>query len=553
MQQSTIWWKEGVIYQVYPRSFQDSNGDGIGDLPGIIQRVPHLHNLGVDIIWLSPVYMSPNDDNGYDISDYYAIHPEFGTMADLEALLEALHSRGMRLVMDLVVNHTSDEHAWFQQARQSRDNPYRDYYIWRDGTADVYPNNWRSYFSGPAWEWDEQSEAWYLHLFTRKQADLNWDNPTVRQEIYRMMRFWLDKGVDGFRMDVISLISKPEGLPDKDWDTLQSDYGTAYANGPRVHEYLQEMHREVMAQYDVMTIGEGVGITPEQANLYVGADRDELNMIFHFGHMPLDFGPGGRFDPVPYSVETFKQIFIDWDRGVGNSGWNSLYLGNHDFPRMLSRFGDEDFHEVSAKCLATLLFTLRGTPVIYQGDEIGMTNCPFSSIEEHRDVETLNAYREWLAEGKNPAAFIEAARDQARDHARTPVQWSAAEAAGFSTGQPWIKVNPNYSAIHAASQADVADSILNFYRQLVALRKTHKTLVYGETDFHTGGPSALMAYSRRDASGRYRVLLNLSASPIQIDESLSEGKLLLQNYPGTATAANHMEPWEARVLSIYSD
>jgi oligo-1,6-glucosidase len=326
------WWKESVIYQIYPRSFHDSNGDGIGDLRGIIKKVPYLAELGVDIVWLSPIYQSPNDDNGYDISDYYQIMPEFGSMADFDELLALLHEKGIKLVMDLVVNHTSDEHAWFQEARKSKDNPYHDYYIWKPGQKGTPPNNWLSFFSGSAWEWDEQTQEYFLHLFTRKQPDLNWENPKVRQEVYQLMRFWLDKGIDGFRMDVISLISKDLSFADKDWDAVKGDPGAAYANGPRVHEFLQEMHEEVLQHYDIMTIGEGPGIDLEHANLYVGSDRRELNMIFHFGHMFIDFGREGRFTPASWTRRQFFEVFEQWDETLGERGWNSLYLGNHDFP-----------------------------------------------------------------------------------------------------------------------------------------------------------------------------------------------------------------------------
>ena len=550
------WWKNGVIYQIYPRSFQDSNGDGIGDLPGITARVPYLAQLGVDIVWLSPIYQSPNDDNGYDISDYYAIMPEFGTMADFDTLLETLHAHGIRLVMDLVVNHSSDEHRWFQEARRDPQSPYRDYYIWRPAAAGGGPpNNWRSFFSGSAWAWDEVAEAYYLHLFSRKQPDLNWENPALRQEVYQLMRFWLDKGVDGFRMDVIPLISKRPGLPDLDWASLGTDFGAAYANGPRVHEFLQEMHREVLQHYDLVTIGEGIGVRPEQALDYVGADRGELNMIFHFGHMFLDWGPGGRWDPQPYSLQTFTQVFETWDRAVGQQGWNTLYLGNHDFPRQVSRFGDaEAYHDASAKLLATLLFTLRGTPTIYQGDEIGMTNAPFARVEDYRDVDFFNALAELRAQGGDEAAFLRAAATHARDHARTPMQWQGdAPQAGFTTGQPWIMVNPNYPQLNVAAQADDPGSILAFFRRLIELRRANPHWVHGETEILEDEHPHLYVYARTSESHRSRVVLNFSATPRQtVDPQLLSGRLVLTNYPEPEEVPpTFLRPWEARIYQVW--
>ncbi|RMG57319.1 MAG: alpha-glucosidase [Bacteroidetes bacterium] len=550
------WWKNGVIYQIYPRSFQDSNGDGIGDLSGITARVPYLAKLGVDIVWLSPVYQSPNDDNGYDISDYYAIMPEFGTMADFDHLLDTLHAHGIKLVMDLVVNHTSDEHAWFQQARTDPHSPYRDYYIWRPAAADGGPpNNWRSFFSGSAWAWDEAAEAYYLHLFSRKQPDLNWENPAVRQEVYKLMRFWLDKGVDGFRMDVIPLISKRPGLPDLDWEQLGTDFGAAYANGPRVHEFLQEMHREVLQHYDLVTIGEGIGVQPDQALDYVGADRAELNMIFHFGHMFLDWGPGGRWDPQAYSLPAFTRVFETWDQAVGDQGWNTIYLGNHDFPRLVSRFGDtSQYHSESAKLLATLLFTLRGTPTIYQGDEIGMTNAPFARVEDYRDVDFFNALAALRAAGGDEAAFLKAAATHARDHARTPMQWTAqAPAAGFSDGTPWILVNPNHTEINVTQQEHDPHSILAFYRQLIQLRRENPHWIYGETEILEDDHPNLYVYARTMDNHRSRIVLNFSAVARQtVDPQLLSGKLVLTNYPEGEVPPTFLRPWEARIYQVWA-
>ena len=545
------WWKEGVIYQVYPRSFQDSNQDGIGDLPGIIQRIPYLQKLGVDILWLSPVYASPNDDNGYDISDYYQIMSEFGTMEDFDRLLTSIHEHGMRLVMDLVVNHCSDEHEWFQQSRTSKDNPYRDHFYWHPPVNGGPPNNWLSFFGGSAWEWDEQTGEYYLHLFSKKQPDLNWENPKLRQEIYRMMRFWLDKGVDGFRMDVIPLISKDLYWADKDWDVLGSDFGTAYANGPRLHEFLQEMHQEVMAHYDMMTIGEAPGVSADQANLYVGQNRQELNMIFHFGHMFIDHGPEGRMDPKAFSLQAFTEVFETWDQALGNDGWNSLYLGNHDFPRMISRFGSEQYRVESGKLLASLLFTLRGTPGIYQGDEIGMINTPFSKIEEYRDIEALNGYREWMAAGKNEAQFLENGRSQARDHARTPMQWNNQPQAGFTEGEPWIMLNPSYPEINAEAAQQDPHSLYAYYQSLIQMRKSDLSWVYGETDFLRLPNPDLYAYIRTGEKSRYLVLLNFSDQPQAIPAELPTAKWQRSSYPGEIPGSSEeLRPWEARIAQL---
>jgi oligo-1,6-glucosidase len=395
------WWKEAVVYQIYPRSFKDSNGDGIGDINGIISKLDYLKELGVDVIWLSPVYKSPNDDNGYDISDYRDIMDEFGTMDDWERLLEEMHNRGLKLIMDLVVNHSSDEHAWFVESRKSKDNPYRDYYIWRPGQDGKEPNNWESNFSGSAWQYDEATGEYYLHLFSKKQPDLNWENPKLRQEIYDMMKFWLDKGIDGFRMDVINFISKEEGLPDAP-NPEGKKYvsgGRYFMNGPKIHDYLQKMNREVLSKYDVMTVGEMPGVTVEEAKLYTSENRKEVNMVFQFEHVDLDSGPGGKWDLKPLQLKNLKENITKWQKGLEKEGWNSLYLNNHDQPRMVSRFGNDRKYRVeSAKMLATFLHMLKGTPYIYQGEEIGMTNVQFESIDDYKDIETLNMYREKVIE-----------------------------------------------------------------------------------------------------------------------------------------------------------
>jgi len=475
-------WKEAVVYQIYPRSFKDSDGDGIGDLRGIIEKLDYLKELGVDVVWLSPVYKSPNDDNGYDISDYQAIMDEFGTMADWEELRDGLHARGIKLIMDLVVNHTSDEHPWFEASRSSKDSPYRDYYYWRPGKPDGRePNNWLSFFSGSAWEYDGKTGEYYLHLFSRKQPDLNWENPRVREEVYNMMRWWLDRGVDGFRMDVINCISKTPGLPDAG-DERYAWGGEHFMNGPRVHEFLQEMNREVLSRYDIMTVGETPGVTLEEARNYTDPARGELNMVFQFEHMGVDHGPGGKWDIRPWSLTELKRILNKWQLGLRGAGWNSLYLNNHDQPRMVSRFGDEGkYRKESAKMLATLLHTMQGTPYIYQGEEIGMTNVRFPSIDDYRDIETLNMYREKvLQQGEDPRKVLEAIHYMGRDNARTPMQWDDGPQAGFTTGTPWIGVNPNCRDINVKQAMADPDSIFHYYRRLIALRKQHDIMVYGE-------------------------------------------------------------------------
>jgi oligo-1,6-glucosidase len=540
------WWKEAVIYQIYPRSFKDSDGDGIGDLRGITEKLDYLKTLGIDVIWLSPIYQSPNDDNGYDISDYRAIMGEFGSMQDFDELLAGVHQRGMKLLMDLVVNHTSDEHAWFKASRQSKDNPYRDYYIWRPK-----PNNWRSFFFGSAWEFDPQTEEYFLHLFTRRQPDLNWENPKVREEVYSLMRFWLDKGVDGFRMDVIPLISKPPGLPDADNSDFQKVVDEVYANGPRVHEFLQEMNREVSSRYDIMTVGEGIGISPEQGNLYVGGNRQELNMIFHFGHMFIDHGPEGKFDIVPFSWNKVKQIFGQWHQALGEEGWVNIYLDNHDFPRMVSRFGnDGHYHRESAKLLATLILSLRGTPCIYQGSELGMTNVAFDRFEDYRDVETMNIWTEYREAGKDLDSLLKAVHRQGRDNVRTPMQWDTSPHAGFSSGEPWIKVNPNYTNYNAEQALADEDSIFYYYQKFLQFRKQHSTLIYGDYEQIDQNDEKLYAYRRWDADGEYYVFLNCS------NDSLSEvpwpGKslqYLIGNYSPVESGLA-LKPWEARVYKV---
>lgn len=557
------WWKESVVYQIYPRSFMDSNGDGIGDIPGIIQKLDYLKKLGVDVIWLSPVYESPNDDNGYDISDYQNIMSEFGTIKDWEKLLDGLHQRNMKLIMDLVVNHSSDEHAWFVESRKSKDNPYRDYYIWRPGKDGLPPNNWGSFFSGSAWEYDEVTDEYFLHLFSKKQPDLNWENPQLRTEVYEMMTWWLDKGIDGFRMDVINMISKHPDLPSAPVTSPGSfEWGGEYfMNGPRVHEFLREMNERVLSRYDIMTVGETPVVTPEEALLYVGEDRSELNMLFQFELMDIDAGSGGKWDVQPWALTRFKEIMSKWQTGLHGRGWNSLYLNNHDQPRMVSRFGNDTTYRIeSAKMLATLLHTLEGTPYIYQGEELGMTNVKFTDITDYKDIETLNMYKERVGAGKQShEEVMSSIYIKGRDNARTPMQWDDSLNAGFSTGEPWLKVNPNYTSINAELALRDENSIFHYYRKLIALRREHPVLVYGEYQLLLEDDEQVYAYTRTYDGERLLVVLNFTGDTIlfQIPKELdfSSSADLISNYPEQPLGSVReftLRPYEARVLQLYS-
>ncbi|MFH8248994.1 alpha-glucosidase [Microbacterium sp. B2969] len=553
------WWKGAVVYQIYPRSFADANGDGIGDLRGIIEHVDHLDRLGVDVVWLSPVYASPQDDNGYDISDYYAVDPTFGTLDDLDELIGALHARGIKLVMDLVVNHTSDEHAWFQESRAGRDSPKRDWYIWRDGSDGREPNNWGSFFSGSAWQLDEATGQYFLHLFSRKQPDVNWDNPEVRDAVYRMMNWWLDRGVDGFRMDVISFISKTPGLPDG--PVRASGWGDGipfYGSGPRIHEYLQEMHREVFAgrDADLVTVGEMVDVTPELARLYTDQDRRELDMVFQFEHVRLDHGPAGKFSRRPVDLVELKRSFARWQEALADVGWNSLYWNNHDQPRVVSRFGDDTAHWYeSATALATVLHLMRGTPYIYQGEELGMTNMPFAAIDELRDLESLNHYREATvaSDAERAAEVLADVVTGGRDNARTPVQWDDSPGAGFTTGEPWIPINPNHRWLNAAAQRDDPHSVFAWYRTLIALRHENSTVVDGRFGLLLEDDPQLFAYTRTGEDATLLVIANLSADPAPVGLELfgewTRAEAIIGNYPGDHRLPLHLRPWEVLVLT----
>lgn len=550
-----VWWKEAVVYQIYPRSFMDGNGDGIGDIKGITSRLDYLKELGVDVLWLSPVYKSPNDDNGYDISDYQDIMDEFGTMEDFDEMLEEAHKRGLRIVMDLVVNHTSDEHRWFMESRKSKENPYRDYYIWREPKADgSAPNNWGSCFGGPAWEYDENTGMYYLHLFSKKQPDLNWDNENVRKEVFDMMNWWCEKGIDGFRMDVISMISKTPEMPDghSDDGTL-GDFGPYCIHGPHVHEYLQEMNEKVLSRYDIMTVGETAGVTIEQAQQYAGEDRHELNMVFQFEHVESD-GKYGKWTDEKVSLPFLKQNLSKWQTELYGKAWNSLFWDNHDQPRAVSRFGDDrpEYREVSAKMLATCLHMMQGTPYIYQGEELGMTNYPFQSKEDFRDIESIHAYEDWVESGKvSREKFWPCIINKSRDNARTPVQWDDTEHAGFTTGTPWIPVNPNYKTINAKAELEDADSVFHYYQKLIALRKQYPVIVYGKYELQLADDKNLFAYTRTLDGEQLFVVCNFTENTcnVQIPEAFETSECLISNYGKTCYKGSvELAPYEAFVL-----
>ena len=534
------WWKESVVYQIYPRSFKDSNGDGIGDLNGITEKMDYLRELGINVIWLSPVYQSPNTDNGYDISDYQAIMEEFGTMEDFDRMLQSAHDHGIRLVMDLVVNHTSDEHPWFVESRKSKDNPYRDYYIWREGRDGKEPNNWGSCFSGSAWKYDAATDMYYLHLFAEKQPDLNWDNPKVRQEVFHMMDWWCKKGIDGFRMDVISMISKDPALPDGPVNgSGYGDYGPYAVNGPHVHEYLQEMNREVLSKYDLMTVGECSVVTIEEAKKYANQDGRELNMVFQFEHMDLDGGESFKWNDRKINLVELKQVLTKWQTELAGTAWNSLFWDNHDQPRIVSRLGDDstrEYREASAKMLALCLHMMQGTPYVYQGEELGMTNVPFETLEDFRDIESINAYHELTESGQvSPEDMMRFLRYKSRDNARTPMQWDDSENAGFTTGTPWIMVNPNYKEINAKEQLARPDSVFHFYQKLIRLRKEREIIPYGEYELLLPEDPDLYVYTRALGEQKLLVICNFrkEEKAFTLPEGFDprKGEILIGNYP----------------------
>ncbi len=532
------WWQEAIVYQIYPRSFMDSNNDGIGDLQGVIRRLDYLKELGIDVIWMSPIYQSPNDDNGYDISDYQAIMDEFGTMEDFDQLLREAHSRGIRIVMDLVVNHTSDEHLWFVESRKGGgDNPYGDYYIWRDPKEDgSEPNNWGSCFGGSAWQFDEERGQYYLHLFSKKQPDLNWENPRVRDAVFAMMTWWCEKGIDGFRMDVISLISKTREMPDGVVRGLYGDYGPYCVHGPRVHEYLQEMNERVLSRYDLMTVGETPGVTPEDACRYAGNDTHELNMVFQFEHVDVP-GKYGKWNDEKMPLTVLKGILSRWQTGLYGKAWNSLFWDNHDQPRAVSRFGNDgaQYRVKSAKMLATCLHMLQGTPYIYQGEELGMTNYPFQSPADFRDIESIHAYKEWCESGRVPhEAFWPCIVAVSRDNARTPMQWDDTEHAGFTQGKPWIAVNPNYKEINARAQIGDPDSVFCYYQKLIALRKQYPVIVYGDYQLLLPESEEIFAYTREYEGKRLLTVCSFTDKEAEfiVPEEFGGAECLITNAVG---------------------
>ncbi len=548
------WWKEAVIYQIYPRSFMDSNGDGIGDIKGITSRLDYLKYLGVDVLWLSPIYRSPNDDNGYDISDYQAIMDEFGTMEDFDEMLSEAHARGLRVVMDLVINHTSDEHKWFMESRRSKENAYRDYYIWREGKDEkTPPNNWGSCFGGSAWQYDEETAMYYLHLFSKKQPDLNWDNPKVRDEVFNMMAWWCDKGIDGFRMDVISMISKTKEMPDGQVTDFYGDYGPYCIHGPNIHKYLKEMNKRVLSRYDIMTVGETPGVTTELAKQYAGEDAGELNMVFQFEHVD-NHGKYGKWDDQKWQLTKLKKILTRWQTELYGKAWNSLFWDNHDQPRAVSRFGDDrqEYREASAKMLATCLHMMQGSPYIYQGEELGMTNYPFRSPDDFRDIESINAYKEWCLSGNvSHEDFWPCITFRSRDNARTPVQWDDSEQAGFTSGTPWIPVNPNYKEINAKAETKDPDSVFHYYKKLIALRKENPIMVYGKYEPLLEDSEELFVYTRTLDNEKLLTVCNFTDQDVAftMPEEFTGRSCLIANMENDYSKNNiTVKPYEAFVL-----
>ncbi|MBU5488026.1 alpha-glucosidase [Clostridium sp. MSJ-8] len=537
------WWHSSVVYQIYPRSFNDSNGDGIGDLKGIIEKLDYLKELGIDVIWLSPVYKSPNDDNGYDISDYYDIMDEFGTMEDMDNLLKEAKDRGIKIVMDLVVNHTSDEHKWFIEAKKSKDNEYRDYYIWRDPVDGAEPNGLESCFSGSAWEYDENTKQYYLHLFSKKQPDLNWENEKVRRAVYDMMNYWVDKGIGGFRMDVIDLIGK---VPDK----------MITGNGPKLHEYLQEMNRAALAGNDLLTVGETWGATPEIAKLYSNPARNELSMVFQFEHIGLDQVEGKeKWDVKPLDLVELKKVLSKWQTALGEEGWNSLFWNNHDLPRIVSRWGnDTEYRVESAKMLATLLHGMKGTPYIYQGEELGMTNIRLENIEDYNDIESINMYKDRISKGYSHEEIMNSIYKKGRDNGRTPMQWDDSENAGFTTGKPWLTVNANYKEINAAKALADKNSVFYHYKKLIEIRKSNETIIYGDYKLLCENDKNIFAYLRELNGDKILVVCNFydKEAEFKYNDTFNDAEILLSNYNDSSLSIDSLQlrPYESIMYRI---
>lgn len=552
------WWRKSVVYQIYPKSFNDTTGNGVGDLQGVIEKLDYLKKLGVDVIWLTPVYSSPQRDNGYDISDYYSIHGEYGTMEDFEELLEETHKRDMKLIMDLVVNHSSTEHEWFKQASSSKENQYRDFYIWKDAVDGQAPNNWISKFGGSAWKWDETTEQYYLHLFDETQGDLNWENEEVRKEVYKLMKFWFEKGIDGFRLDVINLISKDQDLPNDDGSVGLGDGRKFYTDGPRVHEYLQEMNREVLSPYQAMTVGEMSSTTLEHCVKYSHPDRNELSMTFNFHHLKVDYPNGEKWALGEMDFLALKQILSKWQVGMHEGGgWNALFWCNHDQPRVVSRYGnDGQYHKESAKMLAVVMHMMQGTPYIYQGEEFGMTNPKFETIDEYRDVETLNMYEELKEAKLDESTIMEIIKQKSRDNSRTPVQWNAKPNGGFTTGTPWINTASNYKEINAVEALSDPNSIFYFYQKLVDLRKTHDIITFGDYQLIHVDHKQVFAYVRQWQDEKAVVLANFYEEPVTIDlpdwVSKEDAKVLLSNYEQLSKPGQEitLRPYEAVVYHV---
>jgi trehalose-6-phosphate hydrolase len=550
MMKTEAWWKRSTVYQIYPKSFYDTTGSGTGDIQGIIQKLDYIKKLGADVIWLTPIYQSPQNDNGYDISDYYAIDPSYGTMEDFEQLLEETHKRGMKLIMDLVVNHTSTEHEWFKQARSSKDNPFREFYIWKDPKNGGLPNNWQSKFGGPAWQFDEKTGQYYLHLFDVTQADLNWENEALREKIFDMMRFWAEKGIDGFRLDVINLISKNQDFPDDDI----GDGRRFYTDGPRIHEFLHEMNRNIFSKYDMLTVGEMSSTNLESCIKYTNPEREELSMTFQFHHLKVDYPNGEKWTKAPFDFLELKKILSDWQVGMHKGGgWNALFWCNHDQPRVVSRFGDDgEYHRESAKMLATTLFMMQGTPYIFQGEEIGMTNPNFTSIDQYRDVESLNAYKILQEEGKTEEEIISILQQKSRDNGRTPMQWTKERHAGFTKGTPWIGVADNYSEINVENALEDSNSIFYHYQKLIQLRKQYDIITYGDYKLLLDADPQIFAYTRNWENEKLLVISNFYGKDAVVNlqfEEEKEPEILLSNYEDSPRKLDQLQlrPYESIV------
>lgn len=544
------WWKKAVVYQIYPKSFQDTTGNGLGDIQGIITRLDYLKKLGVDIIWLTPVYQSPQKDNGYDISDYFSIDEMYGTMADFDRLLQETHKRGMKLIMDLVINHTSTEHTWFVESAKSKDNPYRDFYIWQDAKDGGEPSDWQSKFGGSAWQYDKKTDQYYLHLFDKTQADLNWENEAIRTRLYDMMHFWADKGIDGFRLDVINLISKDQQFP----NDHVGDGRKHYTDGPRIHEYLHEMNQAVFSQHDMMTVGEMSSTTIDNCTLYTDPGRNELDMTFQFHHLKVDYPNGEKWATAPFDFHALKKVLSEWQVGMHNgNGWNALFWCNHDQPRAVSRFGnDEKYRVESAKMLATTIHMMQGTPYIYQGEEIGMTNPGFSNINDYRDVESLNAYEELKNKGIPEAKILAILQQKSRDNARTPMQWSEKDHAGFTEGTPWISVAKNHPKINAEQALQDENSIFYHYQKLIGLRKEQDVITYGDYQLLLEDHPQVFVFTRNWNGQTLCIVNNFYERGVTIELPFTKGNVLLSNYDDSQTSLDNLtlRPFESIVFEI---